>query len=287
MPATAEAVREAARSPNDDENPFKACGRGWRDVDPESIAEHATPRPMEVVLASDDSPHESNFAKVVIPRWKLRPKSARAVAAAAVDICNERLHQGLSLNLVFRHPAFGRDQIAKRTGLDRNTCASWLRELFGNPVGQLKDWTDSTNGELKTGAFQYRPTVVFHHFGDLVERALKAVESAPEHLRYALKRLTLNATSLGGSGRERRLEGCLQGVLEKAKLGNRNALGYWLVRRCIDVGLTEGEAQHWIERFWEQVRWMGGHEYKWREATATLRSAYRLRVSTPGGRNAQ
>ena len=276
LPAANAAQEAGHRSPTTtDENPFEAFGRGWRTPDPEDIAKRAVLRPLEVVLASDDSPPEWNYAKVVIEKLDAHPANGKDAARAAVGLMNERLERGLSLDVVFDCPAFGGNQIASRTGLDPKTGRSWLAEVFGAPVGQLPHWTDPSNGDLKNGAFRYHVTVVFHHFGDYVDRAMKLIEAAPDHLRDGLRAVLLGATLLKGSATERRLEGCLEGVLKRAKLGNRNALGHWLTRRCIDVGLTEGEAQHWIERFWESVRWMGGHEYKWREATATLRSAYR------------
>lgn len=82
------------------------------------------------------------------------------------------------------------------------------------------------------------------------------------------------------AGRDRRAEAALSSVLG-AKCGTRNATGYRLAGMLRTIGLPRAEAMPYMRRYVSGVS-QRGHAYTWREAEASLRSAYRPARREPG-----
>jgi hypothetical protein len=211
-----------------------------------------------------------------IARWHIpehASRTARRAASAIAMITTRRLRDGWSLAYAFRTAAFGRDQIRRHLAeqhfdpvrLDRKTISAALNELVTigalERVGQLDMWTDPeepTAQVIKSGAYIYRLVGVhFRQLGDLARAAL-----------------TREMQLLGGIGGERRVQRCLKWAIEHAREGVRNAIGYWLTRRCIDAGLSEGDTMAILGQYQANTP-RGRQPYTPREARATVRSAHR------------
>jgi hypothetical protein len=225
------------------------------------------------VIAARRAARSSDTATLVLPD-DLSP-AACAVGTAVARLATRRLVDGWSLDRALRQLAAGRDIICRELAAlgityDRKTVARALNELVGRGVlrraGQLDEWYDQdallagSNNPFKSGAFTYALVVRFRGLGDLARSAL-----------------ITNAT-LGGIPPQTRIRACLRRSIQAARPGQRNAIGFWLSMRCIEVGLAYQDAAAVITSYRESVG-QGGHRYTATEAMATLRSAYRHHAS--------
>ena len=211
-------------------------------------------------------------ALICVPARASRKALLDAQAAARAGTA--RLQDGWSLDYVFEHAALGRDMLCRdleqhRSNLDRKTVAAGLDELVSlgvlERVGQLLPWVDVHEQDAervnKTGAFTYRILVRLRHFGEASAAALAALYVA--------------SASYGGTGGLARAGRCLRWAVENAVEGTRNRIGHWLACRCIDAGLTEGDAEPVMRDYVRQVGGQGCFAYMTREAMRTLAGVYR------------
>jgi hypothetical protein len=229
-------------------------------------------RPKAVVAMSERAAALEELGwwdEAILPLPDHLSKGARYVAHAVAGISTRRLKAGWSLAYALRTAALGRDKIVTELqehgiSMDRKTVSYCLLELAEAGViertGQLGAWTnpDAQDGHqvIQSGSFTYALRVKFRQLGDL-----------------ALAALLKNATSWGNKT-QNRAHRALEWAQEHAQPGSRNAIGYWLARRFIDSGLTEGDARPLMRMY--AAPWAAHHEpYRLREALATLRSAYR------------
>jgi hypothetical protein len=109
---------------------------------------------------------------------------------------------------------------------------------------------------MKSGAHLYALTV-----------EVRAVGGA------ALAHILSSAASWGNRAGTR-IERALKWAIENARPGERNAIGHWLTRRCVDVGLSEVDAQALLGRYVAAVE-QSKHRFSGREAQRTVASVYR------------
>jgi DNA-binding HxlR family transcriptional regulator len=184
-----------------------------------------------------------------------------------------RLLSNSSLDFALGNVEGGRDKLAGELqasgqNISRDQVAHSLRALesFGtiSRSGQLKSHLRPERVWKKvSGALTYKIHVTFAVLGDLEAKAYTW-----------LSKHTTPCATVGVALRTRRIEGCLRHACETAQEGLRNHKGYWLTRRCIDIGLTEPEAEKIIKRFQKTVARIG-HRYTRTEAMKTVRSAYK------------
>lgn len=248
----------------------------WVRVVREHEAATITAPPNAVLLIVPD--HASDLV------WHV----AQGVALMATD----RLLRGYSLERALHRLAAGRD-IVKRymerlvddslapLGCDyhRDTVFAGLQELVDlavlDRIDQLGEWTDydeAGHPQSKRGAFVYCVNVG-------VRQLLSWADvQARKHNPFRHARAwspSLNAAHSGGRG-QGRLEGCLRWAIEHAQTGQRNHLGHWLTRRCIDIGLDQATTIKTLDSYREGLRAKGILAgYTERETRATVRSAYR------------
>lgn len=198
-----------------------------------------------------------------------------AVARAVAIVATIRLCVGdNTTEFALRRVALGRDkvrQIVEMCGgrLDRKTVANQLEELCRlgvlQKVGQLPGWFDYAAGCYKRGAFVYALRV-----------GLRRIGSRPRAtFERFLPITTMNAAFRG----QHRAERASEAAISYAQEGNRNGLGHWLARRCMETGLSFQTASTYMQRFQKSVAGLG-HLYGAREAQRTLSSVYRARKVT-------
>ncbi len=248
------------------------------------IAQHARLRPSWVFVVEEQDlkrrrREDPGSAFLVIPHDLSQP--ARYVADALALIASGRLALGDTLSFALGRIAAGRDWITGwlrdviNVTYDRKTVARALDELCERGVirrvDQLTRWIDKTGGErqLKKGAYVYALNVRFRSLGSVALRAL-TTRSVPRN------------AAVRGTGRGRRIDGCLSAAVRLAQIGQRNRLGHWLACRCTDVGLNEGEAMRVLRSYHAQIA--DGRGFAVREVERTVRSQYqRTRAASPVG----
>ena len=230
-------------------------------------------RPRRIVASTTAGEGVSARDTAVFPLPEDLTRPERVVAEYLAERTTQRLQDGWSLEYALRRAAFGRDMV--RRGLaaegifyDRKTVARALNGLVQRGVlrlaGQLDDWSDpradgTVEPVLKSGAYLYTLTIDLYELGAF----------ASAWLLYAID------AALGGMTlTTRHVKAWLRGLISHAHEGNRSMGGYILARRCIDAGLTEGEAVLLMAAYQKAVP-VGSRPYTRREAMATLRSAYR------------
>lgn len=237
----------------------------------EGAVDRALVRPSWVQVIGTKDKHPG--ADYVVIRTDLTGKHLE-VLEHMVFRANWRLSEGDSLDFALGRIEGGRDKLARELGMTRDEVAYSLLFLESEGLisraGQLKPHVREDHPWKKlSGAHTYKLPVTVITGADLAERTFRWLSH------------TASAT-VGVTLQERRREGCLKHACDTAQEGLRNAKGHWLVRRCIDIGLTEDAAEKVIGRYQETIALIG-HRYTPKEALATLRSAYRHHGPLPRG----
>jgi hypothetical protein len=201
------------------------------------------PTYVAAVRQACDVADKCDCAQWIVPREV--GDTERRVAQAIASALTDRLIEGWSLEYAFRQAALGRDELARRTGLDRKTVAAAIEALMDRGllarVGQLghRTHTEADGSDvIHSGAYLYRLLGVrLRQYGDLASATLSRALLQP----------------LRGMKGSRRFHKALDWAISNAEHGNRNAIGYWLTRRCIDCGLTEGDAVTILQRYVAEV----------------------------------
>ena len=199
---------------------------------------------------------------------------ARQVAQVGAIMATGRLMNGDSLDFALSKVAAGRDDLQRKLAslgvtLDRKTVARALAELVRlgvlDWVGQLRPFDD--NGQRKQGAFVYALRIRFRTLGDHLEDALHRAR-----VRLARGPSPMSAAVRGTP----RVAGALSAFIQRGQPGGRNRFGRWVVDRCIDAGLTEGQTMRAIRVGIDNVD-QTRHRYTVDEAQRTIRSRYKRR----------
>lgn len=243
------------------------CARDRRD----QAKQEARDRPARVrVAAPGQKPADDQTALLPVPADI--PPLLRHVAEVVASFATVHLQAGRSLGLALGHLALGRDQVTRHLdalgiAVDRKTTATLIKELCQlkvlRKVGQLPSWHDRVGPAEtfhKQGAFTYALNIVTHKLRRAARRGHRAHPSG-------------SPATVRGVPITRRLQGCLEAAVELATVGIRNDLGHWLVCRCTDEALTEGETLKVMESYRAKVP--SKHSYALVEMTATVRSRYR------------
>lgn len=231
--------------------------------------------PEGVDLDEDPEWSEPDVAILRVP--VNAPRCLTRTAVAVARVATRKLEIGWTLDYTVRGLAAGRDVITAELAAmghvrDRKSVASDLEHLCRlgvlERVGQLDEWADHSAPNTmddpvqKSGAYKYALNVAFRGLGDLFTRAVGA--------------LSLYGAGSGVIEGLSRIRACLRGATQNAYHGSRNHGGYWLARRCTEVGLCESDAEKWMGLYQKAVQDLGRPTYTDRVAMRTLASAYRL-----------
>jgi hypothetical protein len=243
---------------------------------PSSIIRRRDPhRPKAVVVlreGQDRTPWDGFWVQR-IPKDATENEKVHAEAMAWRSTC--RLLAGDSIEFALESVVGGRDslveEIRRRGGnmtRDQIAYSEKKLEAYGTIActGQRDRWIDPDAGwKKKSGAKLWRICGTIRQVGDHVALTLK---------KRARRRSPTRKGYVGVNPRTRRLQACLEGAIENAHEGNRNAIGHWLACRSTDVGLTENQAKTWMELYRKGLP-KNGHAYTLTEAMKTLRGVYR------------
>lgn len=242
-------------------------------------------RPRVVLTSTKPFRSSDPSAALWVLPEDLKP-STYAVATALAQIASRRLRDGDSVSFSLLRLAAGRDLVRRHlaeqgTCYSRGTVAAALRELVGRDVlrreGQLRP--DLRRREqVPDGAYVYSLAVqVTTGLRELMRREL-------DRLRDRQKESEKNArfsvsNNIGGRvGSEtlvERLSGALRFCVRTARPGNRNDLGYWFTRLCIEVGLCEDETRRWLRSYHAEI---DDPDFPFYEIEKSVRSAFKIHV---------
>jgi hypothetical protein len=216
------------------------------------------------------------------------------VRCAVGVLVREFLDAGVPFDKAVDNAALGSLRIheilaARGAKISRRTVHTRLNDLYGSPVGQmpahLRDFSsDMPLKVLWIGANTYSL------YRDRSRTGQRLIASLGRHARarqrwvpasaclVRLRRDNYYCSNRGVVLRANLVEQIVGGLLVWAVShaeGQRNNIGNWLSWRCRAKGLDRDEVEEVIERYQEEVCWLGSHPYTRREAIATVRSAFR------------
>jgi hypothetical protein len=270
-----------------------------RGLDPDQIAQAVDqvtdPRPKRIkfIEEGNNTNYGATTLVVGIPRIRQCPRHGtrrrrQKIARIANHIAQHFLDKGFSLTGCVDKLVLGatsiRRELHRRYGItaSETTIRTDLAWLFGDHVGHLKPWVDiHAPGPYveRKGAFTYQLNAAIGEF----------TAKARDHLDRLLGRGGHSAPKTAGStptSPEDRLRGWLRGLINHARVGNREHGAYILTRRCIDHAQDYEQALDWVKSYWRGIRHIGSNSdpITWGELKGVVTRTYRAHRRIPDTR---
>ena len=246
-------------------------------------------RPKQIVVVPfferEPKDYPKGTVKIRMPGGLLQNEAA--VFAACIEVANEFLHKGYSLNMIVNSCALGTDHVHSKLGDYRTVFGEPLHRVSVNGIirrfckrgiltrtGRLKEWIDNNTerGPMeKEGAYTYSTGIPLVQVGDLIQRSRNRLISNPQDPSPPTTTMPLGScvSDLG----------VLLSALERVEVGMRNNLGFWLACRLRRDGVSFDHALEVLTDYQEMVP-QDDHPYTLDEAERSLRSAYAERVTS-------
>ena len=229
-----------------------------------------------------------------------RIAAQRAQVANAVGILvREFLDAGVPYEKAVENAALGTHrthEILTQAGVEisRRTVHTRLGELYGAPVGRMPAHLHQAAPDLPLKVW-WLGANTYNLYRDRSRRGERLLASLGRYAQRVQRWTSARARAFslrsdiyysddGVALRANLVEQIVGGLLEWAishAEGQRNNLGNWLAWRCRAKGLERDEVHEVMDRYQQEVCWLGTHPYTRHEAMATVRSVFRRHGTAP------